>query len=322
MDRPRGCSWPDGTAPMGSAWSGLRAADVSSFLARECPKRSVSGARDLVCALRSLIALPASGGADRRRRWCGRSRRLRICGIARCRAAWNRRQSRSFWPPATGAGWSAGVTSRSCCCCRGSGCAPGRSPGCASMTSTGVAASCSFAARAAVTIVLPLPVDVGEAVVSYLRRRPRCECRALFLRVTAPRQGLNRSTIGWVVRAACDRAGSGQSRRPPPPPYAPRPRCSGRARRWRRSARCFATASRRPPRSTPRSTAIALRRARAPVAVARRCGMSLACEDRSPTICGSAAGSGSRCPRTAACWKVSSSSSSKPALSGSRPSWR
>ena len=33
----------------------LAAADVSSFLARECPKRSVSGARDLVCALRSLL---------------------------------------------------------------------------------------------------------------------------------------------------------------------------------------------------------------------------------------------------------------------------
>jgi integrase len=31
---------------------------------------------------------------------------------------------------------------------------------------------------------LPLPTDVGEAIVSYLRRhrRPRCECRALFLR--------------------------------------------------------------------------------------------------------------------------------------------
>jgi integrase/recombinase XerD len=43
--------------------------------------------------------------------------------------------------------------------------------------------------------------------VSYLRRRPACGCRELFLRVTAPRQGLNRSTIGWVVRSACDRAG-------------------------------------------------------------------------------------------------------------------
>jgi hypothetical protein len=33
----------------------LAAADVSSFLARECPRRSVSGARHLVCALRSLL---------------------------------------------------------------------------------------------------------------------------------------------------------------------------------------------------------------------------------------------------------------------------
>lgn len=55
--------------------------------------------------------------------------------------------------------------------------------------------------------MLPIPVDVGEAIVSYLRRRPRCECRALFLRVTAPRQGLDRCTVAWVVRAACDRAG-------------------------------------------------------------------------------------------------------------------
>jgi integrase/recombinase XerD len=52
-----------------------------------------------------------------------------------------------------------------------------------------------------------LPTDVGEAIVSYLLRRPRCGCRALFLRVTAPRQGLNRCTVAWVVRAACDRAG-------------------------------------------------------------------------------------------------------------------
>jgi integrase len=54
---------------------------------------------------------------------------------------------------------------------------------------------------------LPLPDDVGRAVVSYLRRRPCCPSRAVFVRVTAPRRELNRSTIGWVVRAACDRAG-------------------------------------------------------------------------------------------------------------------
>jgi site-specific recombinase XerD len=55
--------------------------------------------------------------------------------------------------------------------------------------------------------LLPLPVDVGEAIVSYLRRRPTCASRALFLRVTAPLRPVDRCTVAWVVRAACDRAG-------------------------------------------------------------------------------------------------------------------
>jgi integrase len=50
-------------------------------------------------------------------------------------------------------------------------------------------------------------VDVGDAIVSYLRRRPRCESRALFLRVTAPRGALDRSTVGSIVREGCRRAG-------------------------------------------------------------------------------------------------------------------
>jgi len=41
--------------PDGLGLERLCAADVSAFLARECPRRSVSGARDLVCALRSLL---------------------------------------------------------------------------------------------------------------------------------------------------------------------------------------------------------------------------------------------------------------------------
>ena len=41
--------------PDGLGLERLSAADVSMFLARECPKRSVSGARDLVCALRSFL---------------------------------------------------------------------------------------------------------------------------------------------------------------------------------------------------------------------------------------------------------------------------
>jgi len=55
---------------------------------------------------------------------------------------------------------------------------------------------------------LPLPVDVGEAVVAYLRYgRPRVECRALFLRVRAPVAALTAEGVTQVVRRACKRAG-------------------------------------------------------------------------------------------------------------------
>jgi integrase len=55
--------------------------------------------------------------------------------------------------------------------------------------------------------VLPLPVDVGEAIVSYLHRRPRIDDRAVFLRVHAPAGPLRPSAVLSIVRAACQRAG-------------------------------------------------------------------------------------------------------------------
>jgi integrase/recombinase XerD len=46
----------DGRRGRGGVWlDRLTAADVSVFLARECSDRSVSGTRDLVCALRSFL---------------------------------------------------------------------------------------------------------------------------------------------------------------------------------------------------------------------------------------------------------------------------
>jgi len=55
---------------------------------------------------------------------------------------------------------------------------------------------------------LPLPGDVGEAVVDYLRRaRPECAQRRLFIRSCAPLRGLSRQAIGGLVRAASVRAG-------------------------------------------------------------------------------------------------------------------
>lgn len=55
---------------------------------------------------------------------------------------------------------------------------------------------------------LPLPKDVGEALVNYLRYvRPVCTTRALFIRLQAPLCGLRLSAICCVVRRALKRAG-------------------------------------------------------------------------------------------------------------------
>jgi len=55
---------------------------------------------------------------------------------------------------------------------------------------------------------LPLPTDVGEALVAYLRHgRPGCLDRRIFVRSCAPRHGLSRQAIGGLVRAASVRAG-------------------------------------------------------------------------------------------------------------------
>jgi site-specific recombinase XerD len=55
---------------------------------------------------------------------------------------------------------------------------------------------------------LPLPVDVGEALITYIHDgRPRVGCRFLFLRVRAPIVGLTNMGVGNVVARACRRAG-------------------------------------------------------------------------------------------------------------------
>ena len=55
---------------------------------------------------------------------------------------------------------------------------------------------------------LPLPSDVGPAVVDYLRHgRPKADVRNVFLRAIAPVQALSPGGVTGVVYAACDRAG-------------------------------------------------------------------------------------------------------------------
>jgi len=55
---------------------------------------------------------------------------------------------------------------------------------------------------------LPVPVDVGDALVGWLRRgRPHCECANVFTRVRAPHRRLSPGGVSAIVRAACTRAG-------------------------------------------------------------------------------------------------------------------
>lgn len=55
---------------------------------------------------------------------------------------------------------------------------------------------------------LPLPVDVGEAIVAYLQGgRPRTECRSLFLTRLAPLRGIERTGVSHAVQRACERVG-------------------------------------------------------------------------------------------------------------------
>jgi site-specific recombinase XerD len=55
---------------------------------------------------------------------------------------------------------------------------------------------------------LPLPVDVGEAIIAYLRRgRPSTPAREVFVRAFPPRVALTRSGVSALVVAASRRAG-------------------------------------------------------------------------------------------------------------------
>lgn len=55
--------------------------------------------------------------------------------------------------------------------------------------------------------VLPLPVDVGEALANWVRVRERCAVTNVFTRWRAPRRALTSSGVSCVVAAACRRAG-------------------------------------------------------------------------------------------------------------------
>jgi integrase/recombinase XerD len=184
----------------------LCARDVSSFLAAECPKRSVSGARDLVKGLRGLlrylhvsgvIAAPLQFSvppvAYRRDRSLPRG--LPPQAVVRLLASCDRRRAVGRRDYAVllllarlglRAGEVAAIELEDIDWRRG---------------------EFQVRGKGARLDRLPLPVDVGEAIVSYLRYRPRSRSRAVFLLARAPYCRMSGQTVTCIVHRACVRAG-------------------------------------------------------------------------------------------------------------------
>lgn len=183
----------------------LCAAEVTVFLARECPKRSVSGARELVKGLRAFLRyLHVAGLVPVALQWSVPSvayrpdrslpRGLEPAAVARLLASCDRRGSVGRRDYAVlvllvrlglRAGEVAAIQLGDIDWRRGELVVRGKG---------------ERLER------LPLPVDVGRALVSYLRRRPPSQSRALFLLARAPYCPLSGHTVSGIVQRSCRRA--------------------------------------------------------------------------------------------------------------------
>lgn len=189
----------------GLALERLTAADVSEFLARECPRRSISGARSLVAHLRALLRyLHVAGLIPTPLRWA-------VPGVADLR---DRSLARGLEPA---------VVSRLLASCD-----PARRSGRRDYAILLVLVRLGLRGGEVAAMRLedidwrhgeflvrgkgggrdrlPLPTDVGEALVDYLRHRPRVGSRALFLRALAPIGPMTSAAVCNVVNSACRRA--------------------------------------------------------------------------------------------------------------------
>jgi len=192
--------------PAGLEFERLSAADVSAFLASECPKRSVSGARDLVFALRSLL------------------RYLHVCGLIDVPLVWAVPGVAEVRDRSLPRGLEPQVLARILDSCDRRTLVGQRDHAVLLLLSrlglrAGEVAALSLEdldwRRGELTVHgkgsrlerLPIPVDVGEAVVGYLRARGRLErSRAVFVTMRAPVGGLSAGGVISVVARACTRA--------------------------------------------------------------------------------------------------------------------
>jgi len=193
--------------PEGLDLSGLTAGEVTAYVVGECRRRHVGSAKVVVTALRSLLRFMSLEGHTARP----------LAGAVPGASA-------------MGGGFLArGVTSEVVDALVGS-CDPGTAVGRRDLAILVVLSRLGLRAgevagleledidwRQGELVVrgkgarqdrLPLPADVGEAVVAYLADgRPRAECRSVFLRVHAPITAMTASNVSEIVRRACRRAG-------------------------------------------------------------------------------------------------------------------
>jgi integrase/recombinase XerD len=190
----------------GLALERLTAADVSEFLARECPRRSISGARTLVAKLRALVRyLHVVGLIPTPLRWA-------VPGVADLR---DRSLARGLEPVAVSKLLASCDRARSA----------GRRDYAILLVLVRLGLRGGEVASMRLEDVdwrhgellvrgkggrhdrLPLPTDVGQALVDYLRHRPRVASRAVFLRALAPVGPMTSAAVCNVVNSACRRAG-------------------------------------------------------------------------------------------------------------------
>jgi integrase/recombinase XerD len=192
--------------PAGLQLEGLTAADVSGFLARECPRRTIPGARHLVSDLRPLLRyLHVAGLIEMPLVWA-------VPGVAELR---DRTLPRGLEPA---------VVARLLASCDRRRTVGRRDYAILLLLVRLGLRAAEVAAielgdvdwrRGEILIHgkrnrhdrLPLPVDVGEAIVSYLQRRGRSEWAVVFVKVNAPAGPLSNDAVRGVVHDACVRAG-------------------------------------------------------------------------------------------------------------------
>jgi len=185
---------------------GPDAAAVSAFCVRELPRRGRAGAANLAAALRSflrflylegLVGTPVAQAvpAVANRRGCGLPRGLPPAVVARLLASCDRRtrlgrRDYAMLMLLARLGLRAGEV--------------------ASMSLDDIgwrAGELTVHGKGGRDDRLPLPCDVGAALVAYLRCRPRVQTRAVFLRATAPIGAVTPRAVTWAVYNACERSG-------------------------------------------------------------------------------------------------------------------